>query len=102
MDQKNSIYTLSNGVRIPAVGFGTWQAPEGDVAYASVKHAISCGYRHIDTAQGYGNEASVGKAIRESGVPRERGSHFYGFSKTIRTCYSKSGKNMLQSTFGEF
>jgi len=71
MDQKNSIYTLSNGVRIPAVGFGTWQAPEGDVAYASVKHAISCGYRHIDTAQGYGNEASVGKAVRESRVPRE-------------------------------
>ena len=64
-------YQLSNGIEIPSIGFGTWQTPDGDVAVESVKHAINCGYRHIDTAQGYGNEASVGKAVRECGVPRE-------------------------------
>jgi diketogulonate reductase-like aldo/keto reductase len=64
-------YELSNGVKIPCIGFGTWQTPDGEVAVASVKAAIAAGYRHIDTAQGYGNEASVGKAIKESGVKRE-------------------------------
>lgn len=64
-------YTLSNGTKIPIVGFGTWQTPEGDVAYQSVLTAIKDGYRHIDTAEGYGNEASVGRAIHDSGVRRE-------------------------------
>lgn len=66
-----STYTLTNGVKIPVVGFGTWQTPDGDVAVESVKAALAAGYRHIDTAQGYKNEESVGKAIKESGVPRE-------------------------------
>jgi diketogulonate reductase-like aldo/keto reductase len=64
-------YTLSNGVKIPKVGFGTWQIKDGDDAYNAVKNALEVGYRHIDTAQGYGNEASVGKAIKDSGIPRE-------------------------------
>lgn len=64
-------YSLTNGVKIPVVGFGTWQTPDGDVAVESVKAALAAGYRHIDTAQGYKNEESVGKAIKESGVPRE-------------------------------
>lgn len=64
-------YTLSNNVAIPELGFGTWQTPDGDVAVASVKKALEVGYRHIDTAQGYKNEASVGQAIKESGIPRE-------------------------------
>lgn len=64
-------YVLANGVKIPSVGFGTWQAPDGDVAVDAVKAAIASGYRHIDTAQAYGNEASVGKAVAECGVPRE-------------------------------
>ncbi|MDR0710317.1 MAG: aldo/keto reductase [Spirochaetaceae bacterium] len=64
-------YELSNGVKIPCIGFGTWQTPNGEIAVSSVKAAIAAGYRHIDTAQGYGNEESVGKAIRESGVKRE-------------------------------
>jgi diketogulonate reductase-like aldo/keto reductase len=63
-------YELSNGVKIPCLGFGTWRTPNGDIAVSSVKEAIAAGYRHIDTAQGYGNEESVGKAIRESGVKR--------------------------------
>jgi diketogulonate reductase-like aldo/keto reductase len=63
-------FTLANGVKIPAIGFGTWQIPSGDIAYNSVKEAIKAGYRHIDTAQAYGNEASVGKAIIDSGIAR--------------------------------
>lgn len=64
-------YTLSNGVTIPSVGLGTWRTPNGDIAVGAVKCALECGYRHIDTAQGYGNEESVGKAVRESGIRRE-------------------------------
>jgi diketogulonate reductase-like aldo/keto reductase len=68
---KMNSYTLSNNVQIPELGFGTWQTPDGDVAVASVKKALEVGYRHIDTAQGYKNEGSVGQAIKESGIPRE-------------------------------
>ncbi len=64
-------YTLSNGVRIPAVGFGTWQSAGGAEAYHAVRWALEAGYRHIDTAAAYGNESSVGKAIKDSGVARE-------------------------------
>ncbi|MDD4081649.1 MAG: aldo/keto reductase [Eubacteriales bacterium] len=63
-------YTLSNGVEIPCIGFGTWQMPEGRVAVGSVREAIAAGYRHIDTAQGYDNETSVGRGVKESGIPR--------------------------------
>ena len=62
---------LSNGVGIPCVGYGTWQTPSGDVARDSVRKALELGYRHIDTATVYGNEASVGEGIRLSGVKRE-------------------------------
>ena len=64
-------YVLSNGVKIPCIGFGTWQTPEGDVAVSSVKAAIDASYRHIDTAAIYGNEEGVGKGIRLSGVDRK-------------------------------
>lgn len=64
-------YTLSNGVQIPQVGFGTWQTPDGEVATSSVLAALKAGYRHIDTAAVYKNEGSVGEAIRLSGIPRE-------------------------------
>jgi len=67
----NDVYVLSNGVKIPKIGFGTWQVPSGEVAYDSVMTALKNGYRHIDTAEAYQNEASVGKAVRESGIPRE-------------------------------
>lgn len=64
-------YTLSNGTKIPVIGLGTWQTPDGDVAYQSVLDALKAGYRHIDTAAAYGNEESVGRAIHDSGVKRE-------------------------------
>jgi len=67
----NSTYTLSNGVEIPVIGFGTWQTPDGEVAKNAVLDALKAGYRHIDTAAAYGNEESVGQAIAESGIARE-------------------------------
>ena len=62
---------LSNGQEIPVVGYGTWLI-KNDVAYEKVRMAIDAGYTHIDSAQAYGNEVSVGKAIRECGLPREK------------------------------
>ncbi|HAN41989.1 MAG TPA: 2,5-diketo-D-gluconic acid reductase [Sphaerochaeta sp.] len=71
----SSTYTLANGTRIPCIGFGTWQTPDGDVAYESVLAALRAGYKHIDTATAYGNEESVGRAIndflKEGKVKRE-------------------------------
>ncbi len=64
-------YLLSNGVTIPRLGFGTYKTPEGEVGVASVKTALETGYRHIDTAAFYGNESSVGRAIRAADIPRE-------------------------------
>lgn len=63
-------YSLANGKKIPQIGFGTWQSPDGAVAYEAVKVALETGYRHIDTAQVYGNESSIGRAIKDSGLPR--------------------------------
>lgn len=62
--------TFSNGVKIPVVGFGTWQVSP-DEAYESVRSALEVGYRHIDTAAAYENEAEVGQAITDSGIRRE-------------------------------
>jgi diketogulonate reductase-like aldo/keto reductase len=64
-------FPLTDGVAIPKIGFGTWQIPDGKVAYDATRAALDAGYRHIDTALAYGNEASVGRAVRDSGVPRE-------------------------------
>ena len=69
MTSLTSTYTLANGAEIPIIGFGTWQ--NIDLAEAATAAAIQAGYRHIDTAAVYGNEEPVGKAIHESGVPRE-------------------------------
>jgi len=68
--KSTDFFTLANGVKIPAIGFGTWQIPSGDITYNSVKEALKAGYRHIDTAQAYENEASVGQAILDSGIDR--------------------------------
>lgn len=62
---------LSNNYKIPNIGFGTYRTPSGDETEKSVLNAIKSGYRHIDCASAYGNEKSVGDAIRKSGVPRE-------------------------------
>ncbi|GAA5995279.1 uncharacterized protein JCM10292_005074 [Rhodotorula paludigena] len=62
-------FTLNTGAEIPSVGLGTWQAPPGQVA-AAVEHALKSGYRHIDGALIYQNEAEVGAGIKASGIPR--------------------------------
>ncbi|MCD2257479.1 aldo/keto reductase [Lactobacillus sp. CC-MHH1034] len=98
-------YELANGVKIPIVGFGTWQTPDGQVAEASVLAALKAGYRHIDTAAAYGNEASVGQGIKKSGVDREdlfvttklwNADHSYKLAKqAIDTSLEKLGLDYL-------
>lgn len=100
-----STFTLSNGTKIPCIGFGTWQSADGAEAYNSVLSALRSGYRHIDTAAAYGNERSVGKAIldfiKESETKREEifvttklwnGDHGYESTKlAIKTSLEKLG-----------
>ncbi len=85
--------TLVNGVKMPCVGYGTWQTPDGEVARKCVSEAIKLGYRHIDTAAAYGNEVSVGEGIRDAGIAREElfitTKHWItnrGYEKTILAC----------------
>jgi diketogulonate reductase-like aldo/keto reductase len=61
---------LAPGVDMPLLGFGTWQI-RGGAAYNAVREALEAGYRHLDTATMYGNEAEVGRALADSGVPRD-------------------------------
>ena len=65
-----STITLNNGTVIPQIGLGVFQTPDGDVTVNAVQTALEAGYRHIDTAMIYRNEASVGEGIRRSSVPR--------------------------------
>lgn len=67
----NDFYTLNNNVRIPKLGYGTFKTPDDKTGVDAIVNAIKLGYRHIDTAQGYHNEESVGKAIKLSDIPRE-------------------------------
>ena len=61
---------LADGHQMPMLGLGVWQVPDGAQTVNAVRWALDLGYRHIDTAQAYGNEESVGRALRDSGVPR--------------------------------
>jgi len=65
------VRVLADGNRMPLLGLGVWRVPDGPVCVNAVRAALELGYRHVDTAQAYGNEESVGRALRESGVPRE-------------------------------
>jgi diketogulonate reductase-like aldo/keto reductase len=62
---------LADGNEIPLLGLGVWQVPNSNECVDAVRWALELGYRHIDTAQAYGNEESVGQGLRESGVPRD-------------------------------
>jgi diketogulonate reductase-like aldo/keto reductase len=62
---------LADGNQLPMLGLGVWQVPDGATCENAVRWALELGYRHIDTAQAYGNEAGVGKALRDSGVARD-------------------------------
>ena len=63
--------TLNDGNKIPAVGFGVFLIPADGPTYDAVRAALDAGYRHIDTAAAYFNEVDVGRAVRDSGIPRE-------------------------------
>jgi len=63
--------TLNNGITMPQLGFGVFQVTDPDICEEAVYQALMCGYRLIDTAAVYGNEAAVGRAIKRSGIPRE-------------------------------
>lgn len=76
-------FTLKNGVKIPCIGFGTWQSADGPTAENAVREAIEAGYRHIDTAAIYRNERSVGRGIKDSGIKRE---DIFVTSKVWNTC----------------
>ena len=100
MKSVKDTYRLHNGVEIPCVGFGTWQAPEGDVAFSAVKAALEAGYRRVDTAAGYENEGSVGRAVRASGLKREEvfvtsklTNSEHGYEKTLRA-FDKTMKEL--------
>jgi diketogulonate reductase-like aldo/keto reductase len=62
---------LADGNQIPLLGLGVWQVRNGRECEDAVRWALEAGYRHVDTAQAYGNEGSVGRALRDSGLPRE-------------------------------
>ena len=62
---------LSDGSDLPLLGLGVWQVPNGPECVDAVRWALELGYRHVDTAQAYGNEESVGQALRESGLDRD-------------------------------
>ncbi len=88
-----STVKLNNDVRMPILGLGVYQSPPGRVTRNAVNFALRVGYRHVDTARIYGNEADVGEAVRESGVPR--GDLFIatklwnsdqGYDSTLRAC----------------
>ena len=71
MKLRDDTFTLHDGVEIPKVGLGVFLAKDGKEAYNAVRWALDLGYRHIDTAAIYGNEESVGRAVKDSGIDRE-------------------------------
>ncbi len=77
-------FTLTNGVRIPKLGLGTWMIPDGEAAQV-VRDAVEVGYRHFDTAQAYANERGVGEGLRAGGVPRDQ---FFVTTKLAAECKS--------------
>src|SRR5918998_34588 len=77
--------TLNNDVRIPQLGFGVFQIPPEETRQAALD-ALEVGYRHIDTAQMYRNEAEVGQAVRESGIDR---SEIFVTSKLSNRCHAR-------------
>jgi len=88
-------FKLYNGIEIPKIGFGTWQI-ENDVAFEPVTTALKNGYIHIDSASGYGNEVEVGRAVRESGIPRSELFITTKVPAEIKT-YEQAVKNIEES-----
>jgi len=96
---KEKKFVFHNGVKIPYIGFGTWQIPNKD-AYDAVTMALKNGYTHIDTALVYRNEENVGKAIKDSGLSRDSifvtsklPAHIKGYDQTLRA-FNKTLTNL--------
>ena len=88
-----STVKLNNNVRMPILGLGVYQTPPGRVTQNAVKFALDIGYRHVDTARIYGNEADVGQAVHQSGITREDlfvttklWNSDQGYDSTLRAC----------------
>ena len=109
--------TLNDGTKIPQFGLGVYMVPEGEQTYNAVLDALKMGVRHIDTAHAYQNERSVGKAVKDSGIPREEvwittklWPHEYGEGKTteaIEKMLERLGTDyidllLLHQQFGEY
>ena len=96
---KDEFYVLSNGVKIPKIGLGTWQSSSED-AYNACMYALKAGYRHIDTAYVYENEKAVGKAIKDSGIDRKEIFVTTKLPAEVKTydgavsCFNESLKNL--------
>lgn len=98
-------YILNDGNSIPALGCGVFEVPADGTTYRAVRMALDAGYRHIDTAAAYNNETEVGRAIRDSGIPREElfvtsklWIQDYGYEKAglgIRASLAKLGLDYL-------
>jgi len=91
---------LSNGLKIPAIGFGTYKLGDDHQVIEEIKNALEIGYRHIDTAAFYGNEEAIGRGIKESGVKREEiflvtklWNEYHGYDKAIES-FNKSIKRL--------
>ena len=87
-------YKLNNGIEIPSIAFGTWKFLDNEETSQIINNAITNGYRYIDTASAYGNEASIGRGIKQSGIDRQSiviGGKLWnddrGYEKTIKACY---------------
>jgi diketogulonate reductase-like aldo/keto reductase len=88
-----STVPIAEGVEIPILGLGVYQSRPGQETYDAVRAALEAGYRHVDTARVYGNERDVGRAVRDSGIPREQvfvttklWNADHGFEQALRAC----------------
>jgi hypothetical protein len=99
----SEMFALNSGHSIPAVGLGVYQAANGDEAYEACLNALKMGYRHIDTAQIYRNEGSVGRAIKDSGVqhplPPNQPSAPLGMHLHFLECLFNNAKRFPASKF---
>lgn len=96
-------YRLSGGVDIPSLGLGVFRSPPGPTTQNAVLRAFEVGYRHIDTAAVYGNEADVGEAVRRSGLPRDAvfittklWNDDHGYDAALRACETSLGRMGLE------
>ncbi|WP_372813989.1 aldo/keto reductase [Paenibacillus sp.] len=104
LKQIHDATTLNNGVTMPWLGLGVWKTKDGDEVVQAVTDALAAGYRSIDTAASYGNEAGVGQALQASGIPREQlfvttkvWNADQGFESTLRAFEESRRKLQLET-----